>query len=155
MLFQINKNINVKFLDNFIKNSNYFFVFNIKNKKEYNYIYNYFQGNIISMTKIGKVFEENLFLNLFSGNFFFCFVILSDFFKVLIDLFFFKITEYNLDLIGLCYNNFFLNFNLGYFNLNNCLFLNFSIILFLIFLFINLFFFKIVLLLNSLVIKKC
>ena len=156
MLLQVNNIATKKFLYKFLKKNNYFFVFNVKNFQEIFYINEYFLGNILHSQQVISFFHENKILDLFSGNMYFCFVEANNFFDIFLDLYYSKLNKYNLDLIGICYNNYFLNLNLNCLNVLNCLSLNMFISFFLILLFINLFFFKFLLLLrSSLLLKKC
>lgn len=156
MLFQINKNVNKHFLYDYIKDNNSFFVFNIRNFQEKIYVFKYFGEDVLHIKQVINVYDEDIFLNLFSGNLFFCFIESNEFLNKLVNLYFYNLSEIKLDLVGICYNNFFLNFNFNFVNILNCLFLNFSIMFFLILIYINLFFFKIVLLLKkNLSKKKC
>lgn len=155
MLLQINNTINKRFLFNFLKKNNYFFVFNVENFKEVSFLYDYFMGKISHSKQFINFFDKDK-IELFAGNTFFCFVDFIDFFKIFLDLVCFKNAEYNLNLVGICYNNYFLNFNLNYLNVFNCLYLNLVIVYFLLLLFVNLFLFKFVLLLKqNLFLKKC
>jgi hypothetical protein len=156
MLLQVNNTANKKFLYKFLKKNNYFFVINVKSFQEIFHINDYFSGNILHSKQIINFFYENKILDIFSGNIYFCFVEALNFYDVFLDLYYSKLNKYNLDLVGVCYNNYFLNFNINYLNVLNCLSLNLFIFFFLILLFINLFFFKILVLLkSSLLLKKC
>lgn len=156
MLFQINKNVNKHFLYDNIKDNSSFFVFNIRNFQEKIYVFKYFGEDVLHIKQVINVYNEDIFLNLFSGNLFFCFIESNEFLNKLVNLYFYNLSEIKLDLVGICYNNFFLNFNFNFVNILNCLFLNFSIMFFLILIYINLFFLKIVLLLKkNLSKKKC
>lgn len=155
-MLMLNKNVKKVVSYGFINNFNCFFVFNVRNLNENIYLNSYFIKHNLHPKNELKFFYENLSLELFSGNVVYCFVDHVDFFNKLLDLYFFKIVEYELDLIGVCYKNYFLNFNLSYSNVLNCLYLNFSIIFFLVLLFINLFFFKLCLIFRvNMNIKKC
>lgn len=156
MLFQINKNVNKHFLYKNIKDNSSFFVFNIKTFKEKIYIYKFFGEDVLHIKQITNLYNEEIFLNLFSGSIFFCFIKSNEFLSNLISLYFNNLIDIKLDLVGVCYNNFFLNLNFNFANISNCLFLNFFIMFFLLLVYINLFFFKFILFLrNSLNIKKC
>lgn len=156
MLLQVNNLASKKFLYKFLKKNNYFFVFNVKNFQEISYINDYFLGNILHSQQVMNFFYENKNMDIFSGNMYFCFVDENKFYNIFLDLYFSKLNKYNLDLIGICYNNYLLNLNIEYLNVLNCLFLNVFIAFFLILLFVNLFFLKFLLLLrSSLLLKKC
>jgi len=156
MSFQVNKGMSKRFMYSFFKNYNSFFVFNVRDFQENLYLYNVFIGNVFHGKQLNKIFKKDMFFGLFAGNVFFCFVKSNKFIEVLLDLYYIHIKEKKLDLIGVCYNYKFFNFNINYSNIMNCLLLNFSIIFFLLLLFINLFLLKIVLVLKySLFVKKC
>ena len=82
MLFQVDKRVNMKFIYNFMKNDNSFFVFNVRNFQENFYIYNYFKGDILHIKQLNNFSQKDMFLGLFSGNIFFCFINSIDFLKV-------------------------------------------------------------------------
>src|SRR5689334_2447630 len=100
MLLQVNNISNKRFLYKFLKKNNYFFVFNVKNFQEIFYINEYFSGNILHSQQIINFFYENKNLDIFSGNMYFCFVEAKDFFNIYLDLYYSKLSKYNLDLIG-------------------------------------------------------
>lgn len=155
MLLQVNNRINKKFLYKNISKSNYFFIFNIENSQNISFFYDYFIGNVSHSKQIINFLNKDK-IELFAGNTYFCFVESSNFFKIFLDLYFFKIGQYKLDLVGICYNNFFLNFNMNYFNVLNIFYLNLVIIYFVVLSFICMFLFKLVLLFKkSLLLKKC
>lgn len=71
MLFQINKNVNKHFLYDNIKDNSSFFVFNIRNFQEKIYVFKYFGEDVLHIKQVINVYNEDIFLNLFSGNLFF------------------------------------------------------------------------------------
>jgi hypothetical protein len=155
MLFQINKKFSKKFLFTFLKNNDSFFVFNVRTYKESKILYNVFMGNVLHSKQMSDLFLEKHHLSLFGGNSVFCFVKNSDFFQVYLNIIY-DLDKYGLDLIGICYNNYLLNLNLNYSNVISVLYSNFVVVFFLVCVFINLFFFKLLLLLKkTLSSKKC
>jgi hypothetical protein len=154
MLLKTTSNINKKFLSNFFNKNNTFFIFNVNNSTEISFIYKYFCGNILHSKQLVNFYIKNLPINLFSGNFYFCFVESNKIFNSFLDLYYLNLKKLNL--IGICYNNIFLNININYLNLFNFLYLKIFIIFFICLLFINVFFLKIFLLIKKLsVLKKC
>lgn len=154
MLLKLNNLFSKKFLINFIYNKNFFFVFDVKNVDELTFIYEYFSDNVLHLKQIVNFYGNNVSLSLFSGNSYFCFIDSSQFFSILVDLYHNKLVHFNLNLVGICYNNYFLNFNMNYFNVLSSFFLNTFIVFFICLLFVNLFFFKIVFLLKKIFVLK-
>jgi hypothetical protein len=141
MLFQLNRKCNKKFLFTFLQNNNYFFVFNVKTYKEMKILYNIFMGSILHSKQLINLFLKKYSLDLFGGNTFFCFVNDLNFFDIYLNIIF-NLNKYNLDLIGICYNGYFLNLNLKVSNITNVLYSNFTIVIYQICIVVNLFFFK-------------
>lgn len=150
MLLKINHIINKKYVYKNLDNNNFFFIFNFDNPQTILSIYKYFNGRVLHHKQFIKIKK----LNLFSGNTIFCFVDSSNFFNFFLDLYFFKIQELKLDVIGICYNNYFLNFNMNYLNIFNCIYSNLVVVYFLIFLFLNLFLVKFFMILKQGLLKK-
>ena len=156
MLLKVNNTISKKFLSKLIKTNNYFFVFNINDLKDINTLYTYFSSNILHSKQVMNFFFKKDVLNLFSGNTYFCFVDSKNFFTILVDLIHFGFSRYKLDLFGICYNNYFLNYNLHFENVLNCLFLNSFILFYYFFFCVNLFLLKVLMLIRTnLSLKKC
>jgi hypothetical protein len=155
MLFQINRKFNKRFLFTFLKNNDSFFVFNVRTFKESKILYDVFMGNVLHSKQMSDLFLGKYTMELFGGNTIFCFVKNSDFFQVYLNIIY-DLNKFGLDLIGICYNNYLLNLNLNYSNVFSVLYSNFTVVFFLICMFINLFFFRILLLLKKvLFLKKC
>jgi len=155
MLFQINRKFSKKFLFTFLKNNDSFFVFNVKTFKENKILYDVFRGNVLHSKQMSDLFLGKYAMDLFSGNTIFCFIKNSDFFQVYLNIIY-DLNKHGLDLIGICYNNYLLNLNLNYSNVFSVLYSNFTVVFFLICMFINLFFFRVLMLLRkTLSLKKC
>ena len=156
MLLKINNIFYRKSLVNFVNSNNFFFVFNVKTSSELNFLYEYFLDNVLHSKQLINFYGKNLIFDLFSGNSYFCFVDSVKFVNILLDLYYVNLSKFNLDLVGICYNNYFLNLNINYLNVQNNFYLNLCVLFFICLLFINLFFSKVILLLKKLlVLKKC
>ena len=128
-----------KFFTEFFEKKTSFFVINIIDF-----------DNIFSLTdffKSLKIFHHKIFLNFFiddyifdffAGNNYFIFLNLNEFYYYLLKTF----SEVQFELLGVCFDNFFLNLNNRFFNTSNVLFYNFYLYLFYYFIFLNLFLFK-------------
>ena len=154
MLLKTTNNINKKFLGKFLNENNTFFIFNVNNSNEISFIYKYFYGNVLHSKQLVNFYNKNLSLNLFTGNIYLCFVKPKKIFNCFLDLHYLNLKKLNL--IGICYNNIFLNININYLNVFNVLYLKIYVIFFICLLFINIFFLKVFLLIKKLkVLKKC